>query len=93
MTTVQDSSIVHHVETPSGRIAYGQAGSGPVALFVHGVVLNKYMWRRQLDALSDIRRCITVGALVGKNDPGREAAGRAGGGATFLSARTSGRFQ
>ena len=64
MSTVQSTSIVHHVETPSGRVAYIQAGSGPVALFVHGVVLNKHMWRRQLDALSDVRRCIAVDLLA-----------------------------
>ena len=36
------------IDTPSGRISYMEAGSGPVALFVHGVVLNKHVWRRQL---------------------------------------------
>ena len=64
MSTVQNTSIVHHVETPSGRVAYVQAGSGPVALFVHGVLLNKHMWRRQFDALSDVRRCIAVDLLA-----------------------------
>src|SRR5262249_14863774 len=28
------------IDIPSGRISYTEAGSGPVALFVHGVVLN-----------------------------------------------------
>ena len=35
------------IDTPSGRISYTETGSGPVALFVHGVVLNKHVWRRQ----------------------------------------------
>src|SRR3981189_1819464 len=52
------------VEPPSGRISYTEAGSGPVALFVHGVVLNKYLWRRQLAELSDIRRCIALDLLA-----------------------------
>jgi len=43
----------HHVETPSGRISYSSAGSGPAALFVHGVVLNKHLWRHRLVGLSD----------------------------------------
>jgi pimeloyl-ACP methyl ester carboxylesterase len=64
MSTVQDASMVHHVETPSGRVAYVEAGSGPVALFVHGVVLNKHMWRRQLAALASIRRCIAIDLLA-----------------------------
>ena len=52
------------VETPSGRIGYASAGSGPVALFVHGVVLNKHLWRHQLTGLSDIRRCMAVDLLA-----------------------------
>ncbi|MBY3060327.1 alpha/beta hydrolase [Rhizobium leguminosarum] len=64
MTTRHDSSIVEHVKTPSGRVAYVETGTGPVALFVHGVVLNKHMWRRQLAALADIRRCIAVDLLA-----------------------------
>ena len=41
-----------------------EVGSGPVALFVHGVLLNKHMWRYQLGALSDFRRCIAVDLLA-----------------------------
>src|ERR1700675_4218349 len=52
------------VETPSGRISYASAGSGPVAVFVHGVVLNKHLWRHQLSGMSDIRRCIAVDLLA-----------------------------
>jgi len=54
----------HSVETPSGRISYASAGSGPAALFVHGVVLNKHLWRHQLAGLSDVRRCIAVDLLA-----------------------------
>jgi pimeloyl-ACP methyl ester carboxylesterase len=35
-----------------------------MALFVHGVVLNKHVWRRQLTGLSDMRRCIAVDLLA-----------------------------
>ena len=52
------------IETASGRISYAEAGTGPVALFVHGVLLNKHLWRHQLAALSDIRRCIAVDLLA-----------------------------
>ena len=54
----------HSVETPSGRISYASAGSGPAALFVHGVVLSKHLWRHQLTELSDLRRCIAVDLLA-----------------------------
>jgi pimeloyl-ACP methyl ester carboxylesterase len=52
------------VSTPSGRINYTDRGTGPVALFVHGVLLNGYLWRYQQEALSDIRRAIVVDLLA-----------------------------
>jgi hypothetical protein len=52
MSSQQISTITHSVETPSGRISYASAGSGPVALFVHGVVLNKHLWRQILSTRS-----------------------------------------
>jgi pimeloyl-ACP methyl ester carboxylesterase len=55
---------VHTVETPSGLIGYTDAGSGPVALFVHGLLLNKHLWRHQFAALSGTRRCIAVDLLA-----------------------------
>jgi pimeloyl-ACP methyl ester carboxylesterase len=64
MSNAQGTSTVRHVETPSGRISYVEAGSGPVALFVHGVLLNKHLWRHQMAGLSDIRRCISIDLLA-----------------------------
>jgi pimeloyl-ACP methyl ester carboxylesterase len=52
------------VETPSGTISYVEHGSGPAALFVHGVLLNGYLWRRQLAQLGDLRRCIAVDLMA-----------------------------
>jgi pimeloyl-ACP methyl ester carboxylesterase len=53
-----------NVTTASGTIAYAEQGKGPVALFVHGVLLNGHLWRHQLAALSDIRRCIAPDLLT-----------------------------
>src|SRR6266852_4570396 len=64
MGTKRRVRAVRDVETPSGRISYAEAGAGPVALFVHGVLLNKHLWRHQLTGLSDIRRCIAVDLLA-----------------------------
>lgn len=64
MTSLPKTSTKRSVTTASGRIAYTEAGSGPVALFVHGVLLNGHLWRHQLAALSDIRRCIAVDLLA-----------------------------
>ncbi len=52
------------VETPSGRIAYVERGEGPVALFVHGVLLNSHLWRHQLADLKNMRRCIALDLLA-----------------------------
>src|SRR5258706_93729 len=57
-------TVTRSVDTPSGRISYTEAGTGSVALFVHGVVLNKHLWRHQLAELSDIRRCIALDLLA-----------------------------
>src|SRR5258705_7133295 len=54
----------HSVQTASGRISYTEQGTGPVALFVHGVLLNGHLWRHQLAELSDIRRAIAVDLLA-----------------------------
>src|SRR3954464_7304274 len=64
MSSQQTLITTHSVEMPSGRISYASAGFGPVALFVHGVLLNSYLWRHQLAGLSDIRRCIAVDLLA-----------------------------
>ena len=45
-------------DTPFGRIAYVERGSGPNALFVHGFPLCGYQWRFALDELSSLRTCI-----------------------------------
>ncbi len=52
------------LRVPSGSISYIEQGRGPVALFVHGVLLNGHLWRHQLEQLSDIRRCIAVDLLA-----------------------------
>lgn len=52
------------VQTASGHISYMEQGTGPVALYVHGVLLNSYLWRHQLEGLSDIRRNIAVDLLA-----------------------------
>src|SRR5260370_29736048 len=64
MSGTLGAPVVGTVETASGRISYIEAGSGPVALFVHGVLMNKHLWRHQLSSLSDIRRCIAIDLLA-----------------------------
>src|SRR6266567_9047198 len=64
MTESKLSATRNSVQTASGRISYTEQGTGPVALFVHGVLLNGHLWRHQLEDLCDIRRCIAVDLLA-----------------------------
>jgi pimeloyl-ACP methyl ester carboxylesterase len=64
MAGIAPLAIRRSIETVSGRIGYTEQGAGPVALFVHGVLLNGHLWRHQLAHLSDIRRCIAVDLLA-----------------------------
>jgi pimeloyl-ACP methyl ester carboxylesterase len=57
-------ATAHSVATASGRIGYVEAGSGPVALFIHGVLLNSHLWRHQIAGLADLRRCVAVDLLA-----------------------------
>ena len=64
MAANESLSTKHSVRTPSGRISYSEQGSGPVALFVHGVLLNGHLWRHQQAGLSDLRRTVAVDLLA-----------------------------
>ncbi len=64
MAATKSLSMKQSVQTPSGRISYTEQGSGPVALFVHGVLLNGYLWRHQQAGLSGVRRTIAVDLLA-----------------------------
>ena len=63
MDAKEFASLRKTIKTPYGEIAYVEKGSGPAALFVHGVLLNGYLWRDAIEALSDTRRCIAVDLL------------------------------
>lgn len=52
------TALRRFVETPFGRIAYVERGTGPTALFLHGLPLNGFHWRESLERLSPYRRCI-----------------------------------
>lgn len=45
-------------QTPMGRIAYIDRGTGPAALFLHGFPLNSFQWRGAIERLSTHRRCV-----------------------------------
>ena len=47
-------------DVKSGRISYVEQGKGSTALFIHGVPLNGYHWRRVISRLRHRRRCIAI---------------------------------
>ena len=53
-----------YAATDYGNIAYREAGSGPVAIFVHGVMVNGHLWDRLIERLADVRCCIAVDILA-----------------------------
>ena len=50
----------HTVRTRSGEISYIDIGTGPAALFVHGISTNAHLWRNVIGGLAGQRRCIAV---------------------------------
>ena len=48
------------VEVNGTEIAYQDCGRGPALLFVHGLGLNRHMWRPQVEHLAARHRVITV---------------------------------
>jgi pimeloyl-ACP methyl ester carboxylesterase len=50
----------HSAATRSGEISYLDIGTGPVALFVHGVATNAYLWRNVIGEVAGERRCIAL---------------------------------
>ena len=50
--------------TSFGEVAFAERGGGHSAIFLHGVFFNADVWRRQLDGLDDLRRCLAVDLLA-----------------------------
>lgn len=61
----------HTVTTPSAEVSYVDIGTGPPALFVHGLATNAYVWRDLVGRLSDMRRCIVIDLPLHGQSPAR----------------------
>ncbi|MFD9891367.1 alpha/beta fold hydrolase [Amycolatopsis sp. NPDC059027] len=48
----------HRVSTRFGEVSYLDVGTGPAALFVHGVGTNARLWRHVVAASAGQRRCV-----------------------------------
>lgn len=63
MNTQTFAAARRMVRTPFGRIAYVSHGTGPAAIFLHGVPLSGLHWRDVVSAAGGARRCIAVDLL------------------------------
>jgi pimeloyl-ACP methyl ester carboxylesterase len=64
MNVAEFHALRRFAEVTSGRIAYIEQGSGPVALFLHGVPLNGFHWRHIIAGLRTERRCIALDLMA-----------------------------
>jgi len=55
---------IRHAPTAFGEIGFEERGSGPPALFVHGVFLNGHLWRHVIERVAGARRCLAVDLLA-----------------------------
>jgi pimeloyl-ACP methyl ester carboxylesterase len=60
------------LDTPRGEIAYTELGSGPVALFVHGLGTSGLLWRHVIEEMQDTSRCIAIDLPLHGGTPARD---------------------
>jgi haloalkane dehalogenase len=58
MNVEQFHSARQFTQTPYGKIAHLERGTGPAVLFMHGFPLNSYQWRDVIEDLAPTRRCL-----------------------------------
>jgi pimeloyl-ACP methyl ester carboxylesterase len=59
------------VATASGEIAYTEWGTGPAAVFVHGLGTSGALWRHVIERVSGTTRCIAVDLPAHGGSPAR----------------------
>ena len=60
MTIIELEAHRRTITTPQGPVSCIDVGSGPVALFVHGLGTNALLWRHVIQAFADDRRCVAI---------------------------------
>jgi pimeloyl-ACP methyl ester carboxylesterase len=60
------------IQTPNATLSYVDVGSGPTAVFVHGVGTNAHLWRDLISAVSATRRCVAFDLPLHGGSPARE---------------------
>src|SRR4051794_5120023 len=55
------------IDLPQGRLRYHSVGSGPVLVFLHGVLVNANLWRKVVARLSADFRCVSLDLPFGSH--------------------------
>jgi pimeloyl-ACP methyl ester carboxylesterase len=60
VTTIELEAHRRTITTRQGLVSCLDVGSGPPALFVHGVGTGALLWHHVIDAFADGRRCVAI---------------------------------
>ena len=55
------------LDLAAGRLRYHDTGSGPVLVFVHGLLVNANLWRKLVERLSPDFRCVVLDLPIGSH--------------------------
>jgi pimeloyl-ACP methyl ester carboxylesterase len=59
------------IQTPDADVSYVEVGTGPTAVFVHGVGTNAYLWRNLIQHTAGARRCLALDLPLHGRSPAR----------------------
>src|SRR6185437_5347662 len=60
------------MDTRGGEVAYTEFGTGPAALFVHGIGTSGLLWRHVMEKLQDTSRCIAIDLPLHGGSPAQD---------------------
>jgi pimeloyl-ACP methyl ester carboxylesterase len=63
-----------YLASPAGEIAYTEIGTGPAALFVHGVATSGVLWQNVIEKLAATAHCVAIDLPAHGGTPPRDDA-------------------
>ena len=73
MSELFDPADAQRIRLSQGSLRYWDRGSGPVLVFVHGLLVNANLWRKVVPRLEDEFRCIVPDWPLGAHREGVDA--------------------
>jgi pimeloyl-ACP methyl ester carboxylesterase len=64
---------MNEVALSAGTVRYRDSGSGPVVVFVHGILVNGQLWRKVVPGVEGSARCIVPDWPLGAHSPAMNA--------------------